>query len=104
MLAIIQHVDKKAAILGYTQDPPINSLCHPNHVLKNQDEFEQYFPRTFVARGFMTVKCRMTSPMSLAEIKRKIRPKLENYHYFLPYATSSSTTSLVFLSLSPAYQ
>ena len=83
MLAIIQGVDKTAAILGYSTESKINSICHPNHVPESQEEFEQYFPRTFSARGNMTVKCRTTSSMSLAEIKRKVRPRLENMHYFL---------------------
>ena len=83
MLAILLQVDKKAAILGYKKDSQINSICHPNHVPENQDEFELYFPRTYTSRGYMLVKCRVTSSMSLADIKRKARPRLENLHYFM---------------------
>ena len=59
MLALIQSVDKMAAILGY-EDPSINSICHPSHVPFDQEEFVKYFPRAYTNQGRMTVKCKMT--------------------------------------------
>ena len=83
MLSLIQSVDKTAAILCYEDSQRANSICHPSHVPMEQGEFEIYFPRAYSYKGRITIKCRMTSSTALAQIKWKIRPKLEEYYYFL---------------------
>ena len=83
MLALIQSVDKTAAILSYDDSSQANSICHPSHVPSDHDEFKIYFPKaTQTNRGLIT-KCRMTSSIYMAEIKWKLRPKLEGFAYYI---------------------
>ena len=83
ILALIQRADKHAAIIGYKDEIKINSLCHPNHVPHDNDEFEKYFPRTYNGKGNMVIKCRFTTSIPLIDIKKKIRSELVEYNYFL---------------------
>ena len=48
-----------------------------------QEEFEIYFLCAHVLNGQMIIKYRMTTSTALAQIKWKIRPKLEEYYYYL---------------------
>ena len=82
MLALLKSVDEKSAIICYDTNNKLNSLCYPNHVPSGTDEFEKCFSRAFVSKGQIKVKCRVTSLISLHDIKICIRPKLEEYHYF----------------------
>ena len=83
MLSLVQSVDKTAAIICYEDSSGTNSIYHPSHVPMEQDEFEIYFPRAHAHNGRITIKCRMTISTALAQIKWKIRPKLEEYYYYL---------------------
>ena len=83
MLALNQSVDKLVAILGYDNDLKVNSICCPSHVLDKHVEFSQYFPRYHITTNKIAVKYRMTSSVSLEAIKAKLRPKLDDYSYFI---------------------
>ena len=48
-----------------------------------QDEFDIYFPISQIYNGRITIKCKMTTSLALVQIKRQIRPKLDDYFYFL---------------------
>ena len=50
VLALLQSVYKHAAILAYNSKAKLNSLCHPNHVPTNDEEFIKYFPRVYITR------------------------------------------------------
>jgi len=83
MLAMFMSVDKKAAILCYEKDKNFNSICHPMHVPASKEEFERYFPRVYNTRGTVTIKCRVTSSISLVDIKRLIMDKLRKHNYYV---------------------
>ena len=68
-LALLLSCDKRAAILCYDETKKINSICHPNHVPKNKDDFEKYFPHVYTTKGSMSIKCRITSSKSIFSIK-----------------------------------
>jgi len=83
MLAMFMSVDKKAAILCYDKDKKFNSICHPMHVPASKEEFERYFPRVYNTRGTVKIKCRVTSSVSLVDIKRLIMDKLRKHNYYV---------------------
>lgn len=83
VLSLVQSIDKWAAILCYDDSLQANSICHPSHVPTEGAEFQVYFPRCFNHNGNMHIKCKMTSSISLYQIKRQIRHKLDEYGYFI---------------------
>ena len=83
MLSLVQLVDKCVTILYYEDSSHTNSICHPIHVLMEQEEFEIYFPRAQVLNRRMIIKCKMTISTALAQVKWKIRSKLEECYYYL---------------------
>ena len=76
-------VDKKVAILGYDPASSHNSIFHPVHVPNTPLEFSHYFPRVYTARGTITVKCRITSSVSIIKLKPLLIDKLRKHHYYL---------------------
>jgi len=83
VLAMLLSVDRRAAILCYEHEKTFNSICHPVHVPVAKEEFARYFPRVYNTRGTMTVKCRVSSSMSIIDIKRALMEKLQKYHYYI---------------------
>ena len=79
--------------MGYDNDLKVNSICHPNHVPNENDEFIQYFPCSHITNNKITVKYCMTSSAPLATIKAKLQPKLNEYSYFI-WPTSLKTTKV----------
>jgi len=83
ILAMLLSVDKRAAILCYEQERNFNSICHPVHVPTATEEFTRYFPRVYNTRGTVTVKCRITSSMSILDLKRALMDKLRKHNYYI---------------------
>jgi len=83
VLAMLLSVDRRAAILCYEHEKTFNSICHPVHVPVAKEEFARYFPRVYNTRGTMTVKCRVSSSVSILDIKRALMEKLQKYHYYI---------------------
>ena len=83
MLAMFLSVDKRAAIVCYEETQKFNSICHPMHVPDSPSEFARYFPRVYNTRGTVTVKCRVTSSISIFDIKRALMDKLQQHNYYI---------------------
>ena len=83
MLALFLSVDKRAAILCYDASKTFNSICHPAHVPTTSEEFSRYFPRVYNSKGTITVKCRLTSSISILDIKKNLMDKLTSYNYYV---------------------
>ena len=83
MLAMILSIDNKAAILAYDETKGINSICHPQQVPMENKSFEIYFPRTHLYRGSISLKCRITTSISMIDIKRSLLDTLRKKKYFL---------------------
>ena len=70
-------------MLVYNPELKENSICHPKHVLMEEEEIKKYFPWMYVTKGQISIIYRITSSTSLVDIQKQIQLKRNKYYYFL---------------------
>ena len=72
LFSFIREVDNTAAIQPYMKDDPVNSVCHPAHILDKISDFEHYFPELKYYHRRIRTKCRLTTSIDIKTIKQKM--------------------------------
>ena len=76
LFSFILEVDNMAAIQPYMTDDPVNSVCHPAHILDKTTDFEHYFPEVKYFHRHIRTQCRLSTSKPIQDIKQKIFDKL----------------------------
>lgn len=85
--SFIREVDKTAAIQPYMENDPVNSICHPSHILDKVSDFEHYFPEVKYYHRRIRTKCRLTTSVDIKDIKQKIFDKLRANDFWIEPTT-----------------
>ena len=72
-----------ATIQPYMPDDPINSVCHPAHIIDKTADFEHYFPEVRYFYRRMRTKCRFSTSIPIQDIKKKIFDKLRANDFWI---------------------